>query len=72
MPKLMHPASGQEIEAAEERVPLYVSQGWRRVSDDTPKATAPLKVWQEFARSKGFTDDDLKGMKRDEIRAALA
>ena len=70
--KLMHPASSQEIEVTDSVAGRYIGQGWRRVTPDAPKPTAPLKAWQEFARSKGFTEDDLKGMKRDEIRAALA
>lgn len=70
--KLMHPASKQEIEVADAVADRYLGQGWRQVAPDAPKSGAPLKAWQEFARSRGFTDDDLKGMKRDEIRAALA
>lgn len=70
--KLMHPDSEQVIEVADSVAGRYASQGWRVPADDAPKATASLKAWQEYARSKGFTDEDLKGMKRGEIRAALA
>lgn len=70
--KLVHPHSKQEIEVGDSRVAHYVSQGWHQLAGDAPKASASLSAWREYARTKGFSDDDLKGMKRDEIRAALA
>ena len=70
--KMMHPASAQEIEVRAEHAARYLAQGWRELAEDAPKAGAPLAAWRDYARSKGFTDDDLEGMKRADIRAALA
>lgn len=33
-----------------------------------PAGNASLEAWQEFARSKGATSEDLEGKKRDELR----
>lgn len=72
MTKLIHPDSKHEIEVAESVVGRYRSQGWREPADDAPKGNSSLEDWQDYARSKGFSDDDLDGRTRDEIRAALA
>lgn len=37
-------------------------------SGEVPSGNASLVVWQEFARSKGATDEDLDGKTRDELR----
>lgn len=70
--KLMHPDSRQEIDVADSVAARYQSQGWREPATDSPKGNAPLADWQDYARSKGFTDADIDGRKRDELRAALA
>lgn len=69
---LTHPHSAQRIEVAENHAAKYLGQGWREATPDAPKGNAPLADWQEFARSQGFTDEQLEGMKRDDIRAALS
>lgn len=69
---LMHPASNQVIEVVDSVADRYLSQGWREVAEDAPKAGASLAKWQEYARSKGFSDADLDGLTRADIRAALA
>ena len=35
---------------------------------DVPSGNASLVAWQEFARSKGASDEDLVGKTRDELR----
>ena len=70
--KLMHPGSKQEIEVRPEHLDRYVSQGWREIADDAPKANASLAEWREYALTKGFTEQEIEGKKRDELRAALA
>lgn len=70
--KLMHPESRQEIEVADSVAERYESQGWRRPAEDAPKGNASLEEWVEYARSKGFSDTELEGKSRDELRAALA
>lgn len=70
--KLMHPDSKQEIEVADEVADRYFSQGWREPADDAPKSSAPLSAWQDYAREKGFSDEEIEGKTRDELRAALA
>lgn len=70
--KLTHPDSTQTIDVDEARVEMYVSQGWRPATTDAPKGNAPLGEWQAFAREKGFTDDDLEGKTRDDLRTALS
>lgn len=72
MTKLIHPDSKQEIDVAESVVSRYQTQGWRQPSEDAPKGNASLEDWQDYARSKGFTDAELEGRTRDELRAALA
>lgn len=70
--KLMHPDSKQEIEVAEEMAYRYTSQGWREPATDAPKGNASLEDWQDYARDKGLSDDDIEGSTRDELRSALA
>lgn len=72
MTKLIHPDSKQEIEVAESVVSRYRAQGWREPANDAPKGNASLDEWQDYARSKGFSDTDLEGRTRDDLRAALA
>ena len=69
--RLMHPASEQEIEVLDGSEHRYLKNGWRPVEPDAPKANASLKAWQEYARSKGLTDDEIKGQTRADLRAAL-
>lgn len=69
--RLMHPGSTQEIEVLDGSERVYLANGWRPVEPGAPKANAPLKAWQEYARAKGLTDDDIKGQTRAELRAAL-
>lgn len=70
--RLTHPDSKQDIDVPEGAAWRYKAQGWREVASDAPKGNASLEDWQEYARGKGFTDDDLDGRSRDELRAALA
>lgn len=70
--KLMHPGSQQVIEVADSAAPRYLGQGWRVPAGDAPKASASLAKWQEYAQTKGFSDEDLDGLTKAEIRAALA
>jgi hypothetical protein len=69
---LMHPASRQTIEVAASVADRYRSQGWRLVAPDAPKGNASLAKWQEYARARGFTDAEIAGMSRADLRAALA
>lgn len=69
---LSHPSSKKQIEVPRNRLPMYQSQGWSEATAGAPRANASLEEWQDFARTQGLTDEDLEGMKRDEIRAALA
>lgn len=69
---LMHPGSKQEIQADPSHVERYRSQGWREVAADAPKGNASLEDWQAYARSKSFTEGEIAGKTRDELRAALA
>jgi hypothetical protein len=70
--RLMHPDSKQEIDVDPGAAWRYETQGWRKPADDAPKGNASLEEWQDYARAKGFTTDDLDGKTRDELRAALA
>lgn len=70
--KLMHPDSNQEIDVDPDGAWRYQAEGWRAPADDAPKGNASLEAWQNYARGKGFTDDDLEGRSRDDLRAALA
>ena len=70
--KLTHPASGRTIEARPEHAGPYLEQGWREATTDAPAGNASLEAWQDFARAKGFTEDDLDGKSRDDLRAALS
>lgn len=69
---LIHPDSKQEIEVADSVASRYQLQGWREPATDAPKGNASLEEWQDYARTKGFTDDEIDGRSRDELRAALA
>jgi len=69
--RLMHPGSSQEVEVLDGSQHRYLANGWRQVEEDAPKGNASLPAWQDYARSKGFTDDDIAGKTRAELRAAL-
>lgn len=69
---MIHPDSKQQIEVAPEHARRYLDNGWRERAADAPKGNAPLADWQDYARSKGFTEDDLEGQTRAQLRAALA
>ena len=69
---LTHPDSAQDIEVESDHVDRYVAQGWREKATDAPKGNDSLEKWQEYARTKDFTDEDIEGKTRDELRAALA
>lgn len=70
--KLMHPESKQEIDVNDGSAWRYKSQGWREIATDAPKGNRTLEDWQAYAREKGFSDEDIDGRTRDELRAALA
>lgn len=70
--KMMHPDSEQEIDVDPGAAWRYESQGWRQIAADAPKGNGTLEEWQDYARNKGLTDDDIEGQSRDELRAALA
>jgi hypothetical protein len=69
---MTHPASNQEIQVAPSAVERYESQGWRKATPDAPKGNASLEDWQAFAREQGFTDEQIDGKTRDDLRAALS
>lgn len=70
--KLTHPDSDQVLDVDPKHAPRYTSQGWRPATPDAPAGNASLDAWQAFARERGFTDEDLDGKSRDELRAALS
>lgn len=70
--KLMHPDSEQEIDVADSVASRYRAQGWRKIASDAPTGQSSLEDWQQYARDKGLHEDDLEGLTRDELRAALA
>lgn len=70
--KLRHPKRGRVIEVAPERAAMYRASGWVDATPDAPAGNASLATWQEFARTKGFTDEDIDGKSRDDLRAALS
>jgi hypothetical protein len=70
--KLSHPDTDLTIEVQAEHAGTYMSQGWREASDDAPKGNASLEEWQDYARSKGFSDAELEGKSRDDLRSALS
>lgn len=43
-----------------------------RAQRDEPAGNASLEAWQEFARSKGATDEDLDGVSRDDLRTTYS
>lgn len=69
---LIHPDSTQEIDVDPARLPLYLSQGWRRPEAEAPRGNATRAEWVAYALTRGFTEADLDGLGRDAIRAALA
>lgn len=69
---LVHPLSRQKITVADSRVPAYKDQGWRVAEPDAPSASATKADWVAFAKSRGFSDADIEGKTRAELRAALA
>jgi hypothetical protein len=69
---LTHPDSNQDIEVDAAHVERYLGQGWREKATDAPKGNASLEEWQGYARTKDFTEEDIEGKSRDELRAALA
>lgn len=70
--KMTHPQSKIPVEVQAQAVEAYESQGWRKATEDAPAGNASLEVWQEFARTKGFTDEELEGKSRDDLRSALS
>jgi len=80
--KMTHPKSKIPVEVQPAAVQTYESQGWRRAETDAPAGNASLEAWQEYARKRGFSEDDLLGeaddsgerqpLGRDELRAALS
>lgn len=70
--KMTHPESGLEIDIPAGQQSIYQSQGWRPATVDAPKGNASLEEWQEFARTQGYSDEDLDGKSRDDLRAALS
>lgn len=69
--RLTHANSDQVLEVTgnPER---YLTNGWRIATLEAPKGNASLEEWQVFARSQGFTEDELAGKARDDLRAALS
>ena len=72
MTKLMHPDSDLEVDVNPGSAPRYYQQGWREIAADAPKGNDSLSEWQEYALSKGFSDDEIDGQSRDQLRATLA
>jgi hypothetical protein len=70
--KMTHPKSSIDVEVQPSAVATYESQGWRKATDGAPAGNASLEAWQDFAREKGFTDEELEGKSRDDLRAALS
>lgn len=70
--KMTHPDTNLELEVPDALATSYESQGWRAATLDAPAGNASLEAWQDYARSKGFADDDLKDKTRDDLRAALS
>jgi hypothetical protein len=70
--KLTHPDSDQVLDVAEARADMYLGQGWREATPAAPGGNASLNAWQEFARTQGFSEADLEGKSRDDLRAALS
>jgi hypothetical protein len=69
---MTHPASAQTIDVNDAHVDRYTEQGWRPATVSAPPGNASLSEWQDFARDQGFTDDQIDGKSRDELRAALS
>jgi hypothetical protein len=39
---------------------------------DEPKGNAPLEEWQNFARTRGATDEELASASRDDLRGSYS
>lgn len=70
--KMTHPQSAQTIDVPDSAADRYRSQGWRPATRQAPGGNASLEAWQDFARTQGFTEDQLDGMGRDDLRSALS
>ncbi|MSZ76333.1 MAG: hypothetical protein F2667_04405 [Actinobacteria bacterium] len=70
--QLTHPESEQRIEVGADQLDRYVVNGWRAAEVGAPAGNASFEAWAEFARSKGFTEDQIVGQSRDDLRAALS
>lgn len=69
--RLTHPGSAQTIEVAGD-ITNYLANGWRVATPKAPKGNASLGAWQAFARSQGFTEDEIAGKTKAELRSALS
>lgn len=70
--KLIHPDTEQEIDVAESVAARYINQGWRPPATDAPKGNASRDEWAAYALTKGFSEADIEGKSREELRAGLA
>ena len=70
--KMTHPDTDLDIDVPEHLADTYRSQGWREATTDAPKGNASLEEWQEYARAKGFAEEQIEGQSRDDLRAALS
>lgn len=46
----------------------WAEQPTSEPANEPPAGNASLEVWQEYARSKGATEDDLQDQGRDDLR----
>lgn len=69
--RLTHPSSEQAIEVAGD-ISNYLANGWRVATPEAPKGSANIGAWQAFARSQGFTEDEIAGKTKAELRSALS
>lgn len=74
--KLTHAGSGQTIEVQEDHSDRYLQQGWELAGTSStaaaPAGNASLADWQDYARTQGYSEADLEGKTRADLRAALA
>lgn len=70
--KLTHPHSDLVVDVTETQVDRYLTQGWRPATVEAPAGNASLESWQDFAREQGYSEDDLEGLGRNDLRAALS
>lgn len=70
--KMSHPDTDLTIDVAEHLTDSYETQGWRKATVDAPAGNASLGDWQAFARQQGMSGEDIEGLSRDDIRAALS